>query len=131
LGRKPSVRSPATTPKRTSSLAAAVVLSTENQIPVADEALLLELVNAKTAEAVAKQEFEEMRAKYESMRKMLGQGTPSPSNHRVSPSECLVSVTDYGMSPQTTIKKEEVKASAAGGGSFWGWGKKAASSVQR
>jgi len=91
----------------------------------------LELVNAKTAEAVAKQESEEMRAKYESMRKMLRQGTTSPRKHHVTPSEGLVSITDYGTSPEMTIKKEDVKTPVTSGGSFWGWGKRTASSEQR
>jgi hypothetical protein len=45
---------------RTSSLNAQVVLTPEPE-PTADDALLLELVNAKTAEAQARQEVDELR----------------------------------------------------------------------
>jgi hypothetical protein len=48
---------------------------------------LLELVNAKTAEAVARQELEEVKGKLESLRKMLGVSTitsPVAGGHRPS-----------------------------------------------
>ena len=59
-------------PKRTSSLSTQVISAADNSAPPTEEALLLELVNSKTAEAVAKQEAEELRSKLESLRKMLG-----------------------------------------------------------
>lgn len=46
---------------RTSSLATQAVLATPQHEPAAEEALLLELVNAKTAEAQARQEVDELR----------------------------------------------------------------------
>ena len=46
---------------RTSSLATREVLSTPAHEPVPDEALLLELVNAKTAEALARAELDEIK----------------------------------------------------------------------
>jgi regulator of replication initiation timing len=70
--------------KRTSSLAASSLINqspTPPEIstppPVADEALLQDLVASKTAEAVARQELEELKAKFETLRKMmLGISTP-------------------------------------------------------
>lgn len=47
--------------RRTSSLATREVFATQKHEPVPDEALLLELVNAKTAEATARQEVDEMK----------------------------------------------------------------------
>ena len=47
--------------QRTSSLATRTVIATPKHEPVSDEVLLLELVNAKTAEAQARQEMNEMR----------------------------------------------------------------------
>lgn len=63
--------------KRTSSLAIQQVLSTEKNECVDNEALLLELVNAKTAEAVARQELEELRGRFEGLRRGLGVATPN------------------------------------------------------
>ncbi|RMZ82763.1 hypothetical protein DV738_g1665, partial [Chaetothyriales sp. CBS 135597] len=57
--------------KRTSSLNTQEVLSTQNHEPVSSDALLLELVNAKTAEAVARKELDESKAKLDSLRKLL------------------------------------------------------------
>ncbi|KAL8842893.1 MAG: hypothetical protein Q9170_000297 [Blastenia crenularia] len=78
--------------KRSSSLGLQTVLATEDHQPVADETLLLELVNAKTAEAVARQELEEVKSKLDSLKKILGSGGPSSLNngHRASPSEPCV-----------------------------------------
>ena len=65
--------------KRSSSLATQTVLSsTPNHAPADNEALLLELVNAKTGEAVAKQELEELRGRFESLRRAVG-GDSTPS----------------------------------------------------
>jgi hypothetical protein len=79
LGRTPSLKStpPQAFTKRSSSLATQAILANENQTPVQDEALLLELVNAKTAEAVARQELEEMKGKFEGMRRAMGVKTSS------------------------------------------------------
>ncbi|KAF2020998.1 hypothetical protein BU24DRAFT_12966 [Aaosphaeria arxii CBS 175.79] len=96
--------------KRSSSLATQTILSTENHAPADNEALLLELVNAKTAEAVAKQELEELRSKFDGMRKAMGlSGGSSPQS-----------------TPPPTIREREVEkptivtpAPSTGG---WGWG---------
>ncbi|EDU41151.1 ecotropic viral integration site 5 protein [Pyrenophora tritici-repentis Pt-1C-BFP] len=108
LGRTPSQKSDrpshsqqSTYAKRSSSLLTQSVLATENNAPADSEALLLELVNAKTAEAVARQELEELRSRFEGMKRVIsGSGTGSPV---VTPSP---------------VPKET--GAAAGGG--WGWG---------
>ncbi len=56
-----SVPSPSGFGARTSSLATKAVLATPAHEPVPDEALLLELVNAKTSEAQARQEVDELK----------------------------------------------------------------------
>ncbi|KAH5054982.1 hypothetical protein HBI56_232010 [Parastagonospora nodorum] len=118
LGRTPSQKSqhPPTTvfSKRSSSLATQQILATDNNAPADNEALLLELVNAKTAEAVAKQELEEMRARFEGMKRVMsGQATsPIPSPGGVVGGE----------------KKSEGAAQAAGGWNWGGWKRTVSSS---
>lgn len=137
LGRSGSVKN--TQPqfsKRTSSLATADVLATENHAPVEPEALLLELVNAKTAEAVARQELDELKGRFEAMRKMLGLTTPSPGltfAHTKSPSTASAFEL-RSSSTVTPVKPDRVdtpgaaatpvstvsSSSASSGGWFWG-----------
>jgi hypothetical protein len=108
LGRTPSQKAsqPPTSifSKRTSSLATQQVLATDNNTPADNEALLLELVNAKTAEAVAKQELEELRAKFDGMKRVIsGQATsPTPS-------------------PSVNVEKKDAGAAPAGGWNWGGW----------
>ncbi|GMG01501.1 unnamed protein product [Aspergillus oryzae] len=106
--------------RRTSSLGLQNVLSTENNKPAAEEALLLELVNAKTAEAVAKQELEEMKVKMEGMRKLIAafQRSPSQNGDRNS---IVRSPSSAG-----SLHKASTEP-ATGGGGFFGWGRRAAS----
>ena len=137
LGRSGSQRAqvPAFT-KRMSSLhtttAAPLTLSTsqeENEAPTQDssqqdvDALVLELVQAKTAEAVAKQEAEEAKAKLESLRKMLGMGSPSDasgSGHKASPSVPVAMLKRADTTgTRSSTQKETPPASAVAGG-FWG-----------
>ncbi|RHZ56398.1 hypothetical protein CDV55_105439 [Aspergillus turcosus] len=116
LGRSNSQKS-TTFNKRSSSLGLQAVLSTDNHKPAPEETLLLELVNAKTAEAVAKQELEEVKAKLDSLRKMIGgHGSLSPSDSRNS----------FGRSPN--IAKSATEPVSSGGGFFSGWGRRAVSS---
>ncbi|PVH75445.1 hypothetical protein DL98DRAFT_427546 [Cadophora sp. DSE1049] len=106
------------------------------------DALVLELVQAKTAEAIAKQEAEEAKSKLESLRKLLGvsgdgNAAASAMGHRVSPSVASVAsgIGGYISRPQP---QHQVSAPASattptpsaggGGGGFWGgWGKRAVS----
>jgi len=155
LGRTNSGRSQtATFNKRTSSLNTNASVNTkENENPnssaeqsptkrkeeVDTDALVLELVQAKTAEAIAKQEAEEAKSKLEGLRKMLGMGSgESPSGHRSSPSvpvignplERSMTLSFGGIgSKKNSEEKEKVPVSAVATTSgFWGgWGKRSTS----
>lgn len=144
LGRTGSFRSQApTTPvfaKRVSSLAIQTVLATEDHKPPTEESLVLELVSAKTAEAIARQELEEVKGKLDSLRRMLGNPSPtSPGttgSHRASPSEpcALKSPNQSGSHPPRLAPAKDPRAdnlsvvtpspSVSTGGFFSGWGKK-------
>jgi hypothetical protein len=154
LGRTNSNRSQAATySKRISSLNTAALVSKENEIsspslvtPLTEtkqeadfDALVLELVQAKTAEAVAKQEAEEAKAKLEGLRKLLGMPAgESPgaaaTGHRPSPSQPLIErSTTMGlggyMNRGSTSKAEATPTPVSTlSGSFWGgWGKRTVS----
>ena len=147
LGRTNSNRSQAPTfNKRTSSLNTAAITAKESEAPGAIsipsepkqeadvDALVLELVQAKTAEAVAKQEAEEAKSKLESLRKMLGMSAGDSlggSGHRPSPSQPMIerSATMSGFVGKVEKKVEMQTPISAVTGSFWGgWGKRAVSS---
>jgi len=125
--------------KRSSSLNTQAILATDNHAPPSEDALLLELVNAKTAEAVAKQEFEELRARFEAMRKMLNvstlSGPPSPSEtitlskqaSRIS--EAVPMPVPITKSPESAKQNTPASGSWTGGG-FFGWGKRTPSQAQ-
>lgn len=147
LGRTGSFRSQTlTTPvfaKRVSSLAVQTALATEDHKPPTEEALVLELVNAKTAEALARQELEEVKGKLDSLRRMLGNPSPtSPAtsgSHRASPSEpCALKSPNHSVSntPRLVPAKDPradnlsvvtPSPSVSTGGFFSGWGKKTVS----
>lgn len=125
LGRsEPQSRSSSIGPfsKRSSSLNTQALLSTENHEPVSNDALLIELANAKTAEAVARQELEETKGKLDALRKILSGSTSSPGA-RVSDSP--TSMTSTSISPGAKeVAKTSHTASASTGGFFSGWGKR-------
>ena len=156
LGRSPSTRSQnaATYGKRTSSLNLPAIIAAQKEREASEQAslfeaeskkdvdvdvLVLELVQAKTAEAVAKQDAEESRAKLESLRKLLGMPTSSPTDGDRKPSLPPLSErvsTFSSLSLATSARKlerEEIKApvSAVVGGFWGGWGKRSVSSVER
>lgn len=114
--------------KRSSSLNTQTVLSTANHEPATNDALLLELVNAKTAEAVAKQELEETRQKLDALRKILSgpmktPAAPSPSSTSELADEAATippAVHSSGDSPKTIPP-------AVASGFFSGWGKRSTS----
>ncbi|KEF52436.1 uncharacterized protein A1O9_11677 [Exophiala aquamarina CBS 119918] len=126
LGRPDQTRSSSVGPfsKRSSSLNTQAVLATENHEPVSNDALLLELVNAKTAEAVARQELEETKGKLDALRKIISGSTSMPAA-RASPMESPIAAASNNVSPGV---KEPNKAahtpSASTGGFFSGWGKR-------
>ncbi|TVY81752.1 EVI5-like protein [Lachnellula suecica] len=152
LGRTNSNRSQAPTfNKRTSSLNTAAMAANqiENQHrpsmdmppPKPDidaDAIILELVQAKTAEAVARQEAEEYKAKLESLKKMLGMGSsgesPGITLHRPSPSVPTIerSVTAglgaYLSKPAAKVDVAPASATTTTGGFWGGWGKRTVSS---
>jgi len=116
LNRAGSVKQQQIFAKRSSSLATQAVLATENHAPADNEALLLELVTAKTAEAVARQELEEVKGKMETLRKAMGGvAVVSPGSggavlgHKATPSEARLAT------PGAVV------------GGFWGWGKRSVS----
>ena len=137
LGRADTSSSPQPSPsfsKRTSSLNMQVVLATEDHKPAAEEALLLELVNCKTSEAVARQELEEVKGKLDSLRRMLGVNTsPSTvSGHRPSPSEpCVIKSAGLASSSSSRTPPQGITKvtppSSSTGGFFSGWGRRAPS----
>lgn len=137
LGRPSPHRSPQSSPtfaKRTSSLNMQAVLATEDHKPAAEEALLLELVNSKTSEAVARQELEEVKGKLDSLRKMLGVNTTpvTVSGHRPSPSEpCVAKSASMASSTSSRtpaqMGEKLTPPSSTTGGFFSGWGRRAPS----
>ena len=110
-----STATPTTFNKRSSSLGLQSVLATENNKPAAEEALLLELVNAKTAEAVARQELEEVKGKMDSMRKIMTRHGIIPEGRH----------SFLGRPP--SIAKAVTEPAPNGGGLFSGWGRRAVS----
>ncbi|MCJ1260789.1 hypothetical protein MMC22_000652 [Lobaria immixta] len=130
--------------KRSSSLGIQAVLATEDHKPPGDDALLLELVGAKTAEVIAKQELEEVKAKLDSLRRLLGDhGPASPvivNGHRPSPSEpCVVKTSSVSSGVALPARAGTAKLgqqeglkvvtppTGSGGGFFSGWGKRTVS----
>ena len=116
--------------KRRSSLGLQTVLATENNKPVPEESLLLELVNAKTAEAVAKQELEEVKGKLDALRKMISAPHSQPGAKLENRHSFI-----GGSFPRTAVGKTSPdlgkstgtsNTPAAGGGFFSGWGRRAA-----
>ncbi|KAF5556746.1 Rab6 GTPase activating GAP [Fusarium napiforme] len=92
------------------------------------EALLAELVQAKTAEAVAKQEAEEARQKLESIRKSHGLSRSvsahAPSASQSGPGGVFSLLTGHGLAATNDVvmKPASTNAGSPGsGGSFWGW----------
>ncbi|CAI7598811.1 unnamed protein product [Penicillium viridicatum] len=127
LARTNSAKSP-TYNRRTSSLGLQRVLSTESNKPAAEEALLMELVTAKTAEAVARQELEEVKGKLDSFRKMIKSSqAANPENRHsfVGLSQSRISLANK--SPIEAPKTLGTPPSNTGGGGFFsGWGRRTA-----
>ncbi|KAF2091394.1 hypothetical protein K490DRAFT_32501 [Saccharata proteae CBS 121410] len=110
--------------KRSSSLSAQTILtSTEDHKPMEADALLLELVNSKTSEAVARQELEELKGKFESLRKLLGVvGNGNGAGNGGGGG----GVNGSGGAAEEEGGKQRV-TSTASTASFWGWGKRSVS----
>jgi septal ring factor EnvC (AmiA/AmiB activator) len=107
-------------------LAAPAITTTESSSTEQD--LLHELVQAKTAEAVAKQEAEEAKQKLEALRKAYGL-SPADTPPAAAPGgPGAVSVfgrlTGQGAVPVTESSHKPAASTSsvsAGGGGFWGW----------
>ena len=135
LGKSESPNSTAFS-KRTSSLNMQTVLSTADHQPAAEESLLLELVTSKTAEAVAQQELEEVKAKLDSLRKLISNGsatTPSLSQRSSplgDPGSASLAVPPTINTPKSSPEqppKLYTPSLSSGGGFFSGWTKRSAS----
>ncbi|CCT64112.1 related to Rab6 GTPase activating protein, GAPCenA [Fusarium fujikuroi] len=92
------------------------------------ESLLAELVQAKTAEAVAKQEAEEARQKLESIRKSHGLSRSvsahAPSASQSGPGGVFSLLTGHGAAATNDVAMKPASTNAGSpgsGGSFWGW----------
>ncbi|OAA61403.1 RabGAP/TBC [Cordyceps fumosorosea ARSEF 2679] len=114
--------------KRISSLPQPSEILNESP-PSEHEALLLELVQAKTAEATAKQEAEEAKQKLEALRKATGLAPgDSPSASSVAAGAMGMFGRLTGQAPAAAPTTEapgkptpSTSASSAVGGGFWGW----------
>ncbi len=104
------------------------------------DALIHELVQAKTAEAEARQEAEEATAKLESLKRLLnsrGDGNGHESKGSVNLSvwglgrkDSETSVKPAATTPRSLgSANSHTPTSSGGGGGFWGWGKRTASLV--
>lgn len=94
--------------------------------PPENEALLSELVTAKTSEAIARQELEELKAKFEAMRKMMN-GSITPTTSPINELPFLVPTTKIndGGAVQPIKSSHGPSASVSGTlGGFFGWGRR-------
>jgi hypothetical protein len=118
LGRSASQKSTREQPpsitfnKRSSSLAMQPVLANDGNAPAENEQLLLELVNAKTAEAVARQEADEMRAKFEALKRNVN-AQPAMS--------ATASPVVTPISTPAAVPEAKKEGAAAGGWTWGGW----------
>jgi Rab-GTPase-TBC domain len=124
LGRADTVKNMAFN-KRSSSLNMQTPLAAENSRPVAEDALLLELVNSKTSEAVARQELEEVKGKLDALKKIVsGQSTaPACQPRAVTLDTINLHTSNEAKTPAATPKSS---ISSSAGGFFSGWGKRSA-----
>ncbi len=125
LGRGDTLRNNMAFNKRSSSLNMQTSLATENSQPAADDSILLDLVNAKTAEAVAKQELEEVKGKLDALKKIVSGQASSPSGmFRAATIETSNLPPPNESKGHSATPKSSISGSA--GGFFSGWGKRAA-----
>lgn len=127
LGKSEAPRAPSIQfNKRSSSLLTQSVIAAANaDQSQSHESLLLELVNAKTAEAVARQELEETRGKLDALRKILGGVSTTPS---LRPTDATVVITPSTTPPASKTPEPQKPVthapSSSVGGFFSGWGKR-------
>ncbi|KAJ8610185.1 hypothetical protein MRB53_038686 [Persea americana] len=124
-----ALSAPAPVPRRTTSMVTQQILSTTDHAPATEDDLLVELVAAKTAEAVTRQELEEVKGKLETLKRMVSGGgapvTPGGPNfvHRGTASDVtgFVSGGGAGLTPPAQA------AGGQGSGGWFGWGKRSVS----
>ena len=123
-----------TSNKRSSGLGLKNLITSEEDATTApEENLLVELVNAKTAEAVAKQELEEIKGKFDSLRRMLSNNTnqqqqQQQQQNKRSSIESINSLLNISPTSTGISKTATEPSSATSTGGFWsGWGRRAVS----
>jgi hypothetical protein len=131
----PSQASAYTNSKRASSLSVATTMSAQPPAPAAqnieNDAIVLELIQAKTAEAVARQELEEAKQKLEQLRKAFGlapgEMPPAMAHGNTAGSTTAASgpmgmfgrLTGSESSPARAATAPPANNTSSGG--FWGW----------
>ncbi|EER28896.1 TBC domain containing protein [Coccidioides posadasii C735 delta SOWgp] len=125
----------ATFAKRTSSLGAPTFFTPPDNAD--EDSLLAELVNAKTSEAIARQELDEVKAKLENLRKLMSKSGIGLSTAATMPAGNMHLSAGWGSSsttPRTPNSNGSSAVSAGGGGGtggggfFSGWTKRTLSS---
>ncbi|KAF8458539.1 rab-GTPase-TBC domain-containing protein [Kalaharituber pfeilii] len=127
LGRSPSTQSQTTFNKRSSSLGMQSILSaSENNGPPPADTLLMELVASKTAEAVAKQEAEEAKAKLEALKKAMDDmNMMNMANEQVAQASPGLDKGFGFLSASAPASTQNTpQPAAAGPFGRWGWGAK-------
>ncbi|KAK2848556.1 hypothetical protein FQN49_005609 [Arthroderma sp. PD_2] len=123
LGKASSPKS-ATFSKRTSSLGAPKSLAGD------EEGLLLELVNSKTAEAVARQELEEMKVKLETLKRLVSRSaTTSPTSTPGDSSPSILVTTSKTGLDTPGIPKSPNPSPSPSVGFFTGWTRRTTSTT--
>ncbi|KAK3307521.1 rab-GTPase-TBC domain-containing protein [Chaetomium strumarium] len=131
----PSQASAYTNNKRASSLSVATTMSAQPPAPAAqnseNDAIVVELIQAKTAEAVARQELEEAKQKLEQLRKAFGlapgEMPPAMAHGNTAGSTSAASgamgmfgrLTGSEASPARAATAPPANNTSSGG--FWGW----------
>ena len=108
--------------RRSSSLRSGDGVGIGGSVGSAEDALLRELVVAKTAEAVARQEADEWRGKLEALRRAYGLG-PEKDGGGIVVSAAGAGAAAMGLFGKLTGDggTGAATASGGGGGGFWGW----------
>jgi uncharacterized protein YoxC len=114
--------------KRSSSLNMQPVQAAESNQPAGEDALLLELVNAKTSEAVARQELEEVKGKLDALKKIVSGQASSPSG--IARATAIETSNLHSTNePNSTTPTPKSSISSSAGGFFSGWGKRVATAA--
>ncbi|KAF3482597.1 EVI5-like protein [Arthroderma uncinatum] len=121
LGKASSPKS-TTFSKRTSSLGAPKSLAGD------EEGLLLELVNSKTSEAIARQELEEMKVKLETLKRLVSRSAAATSPSTPGDTSPSILVTGSKTAPDITAPPKSPNPSPSVG-FFTGWTRRTTSTT--